>query len=111
MRQTVPISIEFLNGGKGRDYFQRRLAEGDDRRRALRSLKRRLARVVFTRLHADHRDSTRDARSQLPNTKSFRRQSGPTQASSMRPVRSRTAVSRASPRHRLGTPKGPVSSR
>jgi hypothetical protein len=41
--------------GPGKDYFQRRLAEGDDRHRALRSLKRRLTRVVFTRLHADHR--------------------------------------------------------
>lgn len=44
--------------GPGRDYFQRRLAEGDDRHRALRSLKRHLARVVFRRLHADHRDGT-----------------------------------------------------
>jgi hypothetical protein len=32
--------------------YQRRLAEGDSRHRALRSLKRRLARVVFNRLKA-----------------------------------------------------------
>jgi Transposase IS116/IS110/IS902 family len=44
------------HAGPGRDYFQRRLAEGDDRHRALRSIKRRLAPVVFKRLHADHRD-------------------------------------------------------
>jgi transposase len=36
--------------GPGREYFQRRLVEGDSRQRALPSLKRRLARVVFTRL-------------------------------------------------------------
>jgi transposase len=36
--------------GPGKEYFQRRLAEGHSRQRALRSLKRRLARVVFTRL-------------------------------------------------------------
>ncbi|RFZ07791.1 Transposase IS116/IS110/IS902 family protein [Mycobacterium marinum] len=39
--------------GPGKDYFQRRLAEGNDRHHALRSLKRRLARVVFNRLRAD----------------------------------------------------------
>jgi transposase len=37
----------------GREFFQRRLEEGDSRARALRALKRRLARVVFQRLHAD----------------------------------------------------------
>ena len=39
--------------GPGKGYFQRRIAEGDTRQRALRSLKRRLARrlarVMFTR--------------------------------------------------------------
>jgi transposase len=39
----------------GRQYFQRRLAEGDTRQRALRALKRRLSRVVFQRLHADRK--------------------------------------------------------
>jgi len=38
--------------GPGRTYYQRRLAAGDSRHRALRSLKRRLARVVFNRLKA-----------------------------------------------------------
>jgi transposase len=37
----------------GRQYFQRRLSEGDTRPRALRALKRRLSRVVFQSLHAD----------------------------------------------------------
>jgi len=37
----------------GRQYFRRRLAEGDTRRRALRALKRRLSRVVFQSLRAD----------------------------------------------------------
>ena len=37
----------------GRQYFQRRLAEGDTRPRALRALKRRLSRVVFQSLRAD----------------------------------------------------------
>ena len=41
--------------GPGKQFFQRRLAEGDSRQRALRSLKRRLARVVFVRLHAQQR--------------------------------------------------------
>jgi transposase len=52
--------VQIQHKGPGRDYFHRRLAEGDDRRRALHALKRRLARVVFTRLHADHRDITGD---------------------------------------------------
>jgi hypothetical protein len=48
---------QIAHGGPGKQYFQRRIAEGDTRHRALRSLKRRLARVVFTRLHAHHRDA------------------------------------------------------
>lgn len=42
---------QVAHNGPGKQYFQRRLAEGDSRHRALRSLKRRLARVVFNRLH------------------------------------------------------------
>ena len=38
--------------GPGKQYFQRRLAGGDSRRRALRSLKRRITRVVYNRLKA-----------------------------------------------------------
>lgn len=41
-----------IHDGPGRTYYQRRIAEGDSRHRALRSLKRRLARVVFNRLKA-----------------------------------------------------------
>lgn len=39
--------------GLGKTYFERRLHDGDTRSQALRSLKRRLARVVFNRLRAD----------------------------------------------------------
>jgi transposase len=53
--------VQIQHQGPGKEYFQRRLAEGDDRRRALHSLKRRLVRVVFTRLHADHRAGIGDA--------------------------------------------------
>jgi len=38
--------------GLGKTYYQRRLAEGDSPQRALRALKRRLARVVFTQLRS-----------------------------------------------------------
>ena len=38
----------------GRDYYQRRRAEGDSGATALRCLKRRLCRVVFNRLRADY---------------------------------------------------------
>ena len=38
----------------GRDYYQRRRAEGDSGATAVRCLKRRLCRVVFNRLRADY---------------------------------------------------------
>ena len=41
-----------IHDGPGRTYYQRRIAEGDSRHRALRCLKRRITRVVFTRLRA-----------------------------------------------------------
>jgi transposase len=41
-----------IHEGHGQAYFRRRVAEGDNRQRALHALKRRLARVVFSRLHA-----------------------------------------------------------
>jgi len=41
-----------LYDGPGRTYIQRRLADGDSRGRAMRALKRRITRVVFTRLKA-----------------------------------------------------------
>ncbi|RFZ63185.1 Transposase IS116/IS110/IS902 family protein [Mycobacterium marinum] len=50
--------------GPGKDYFQRRLAEGNDRHHALRSLKRRLARVVFNRLRADQSRARADTQDQ-----------------------------------------------
>lgn len=41
--------------GLGRDYYQRRLANGDTKTEALRCLKRRLARVVYNTLNDNHR--------------------------------------------------------
>lgn len=40
-------------GSPGHAYYAKRLAAGDSTREALRCLKRRLARVVYNRLHAD----------------------------------------------------------
>jgi transposase len=37
--------------GPGREYYERRRANGDTKMEALRALKRRLARIVFTRLN------------------------------------------------------------
>jgi transposase len=48
--------------GPGRDYYQRRLTQGDNKPEALRALKRRLARVVFNAL----KDPGTDATSALP---------------------------------------------
>jgi transposase len=45
--------VQIIHGGPGRQYFERRIAEGDSRQRALRSLKRRIARVVFNRMRVD----------------------------------------------------------
>jgi len=53
--------VQIVNDGPGNAYFQRRLEEGDSRQRALRSLKRRLARVVFNRLTADRQGRRRPA--------------------------------------------------
>jgi transposase len=39
-----------IHDGPGKTYFQRRIAEGDSRHRALRCLKRRLVRVIYNRL-------------------------------------------------------------
>ncbi len=44
--------------GLGQAYYRHRLAAGDSVTEALRCLKRRLSRVVFGRLHADHRNRT-----------------------------------------------------
>jgi hypothetical protein len=40
--------------GPGRAYVERRVAEGDNRATALRCLKRKIARVVYRWLMADH---------------------------------------------------------
>jgi transposase len=42
--------------GPGRTYYDKRRAAGDSAPAALRNLKRRICRVVFSRLHADERD-------------------------------------------------------
>ncbi|EHB46454.1 transposase IS116/IS110/IS902 family protein [Mycolicibacterium rhodesiae JS60] len=54
--------VQITHPGPGRDYFQRRIDEGDSRQRALRSLKRRLSRVVYTRMKADSRNCGRGGR-------------------------------------------------
>jgi transposase len=42
--------------GLGRAYYRKRIAAGASKTAALRCLKRRLARVVFSRLHTDHQN-------------------------------------------------------
>ena len=44
--------VQLSKDGPDKDYFQRRRAEGDTPLRALRSLKRRITRVVYNRLKA-----------------------------------------------------------
>ncbi|GAA2811546.1 hypothetical protein GCM10010533_57150 [Mycolicibacterium pallens] len=44
--------------GLGQTYYRHRLAQGDSSTEALRCLKRRLARVVYSHLHTDHRNRT-----------------------------------------------------
>ena len=44
--------------GPGKTYFQRRLADGDSRGRAMRALKRRITRVVYNRLTACRQPAT-----------------------------------------------------
>jgi hypothetical protein len=41
--------------GLGRVYYEKRIAQGDTAKHALRCLKRRLSRVVFNRLRDDER--------------------------------------------------------
>lgn len=50
--------VQISKDGPGREYFQRRRAEGDTSLRALRSLKRRISRVVYNRLKASCRPAT-----------------------------------------------------
>lgn len=47
--------VQLTKDGPGRAYFQRRRAEGDTAQRALRSLKRRITRVVYNKLKAASR--------------------------------------------------------
>ena len=44
--------IQIRDDTPGRAYYQRRIAAGDKPSKALRALKRRLARVVFNRLQS-----------------------------------------------------------
>jgi transposase len=44
--------------GLGHAYYRKRLHTGASNREALRSLKRRLARIVFNNLHTDHQNRT-----------------------------------------------------
>ena len=45
--------VQTLHPGAGRDHYERKLAEHKSSREALRSLKRRLAKVVYRQLVAD----------------------------------------------------------
>ena len=44
--------------GCGQAYYRKRVATGDSKPEALRCLKRRLSRIVFSRLHTDHHNRT-----------------------------------------------------
>ena len=56
-----------IHDGPGQTYYQRRIAEGDSGHRALKCLKRRLARVIYNRLKNPHPPPTDDpARRQRP---------------------------------------------
>jgi len=46
--------VQIRDGHAGDRYYRKRVDEGDSAAKARRSLKRRLARVVFTRLRADY---------------------------------------------------------
>lgn len=45
--------VQLSKNSRGRAYFQMRIARGDNSQKALRALKRRLARVVFTRMRRE----------------------------------------------------------
>ncbi|MFV9636883.1 IS110 family transposase [Mycobacterium neumannii] len=64
----IAITQIRLSDSAGQRYYRHRLAEGNSTTEALRCLKRRLSRVVFTRLHTDehtrrnpHHSDHRDA--------------------------------------------------
>ena len=44
--------------GEGRDYYQKKVAEGKTTKEAIRALKRRISNVVYRRLQADARRTT-----------------------------------------------------
>jgi transposase len=50
----IAITQIRLTGSPGHTYYRKRIASGNSSTEALRCLKRRLARIVFTRLQADH---------------------------------------------------------
>jgi transposase len=50
----IAITQIRLKGSLGKAYYDKRLAAGDSTTEAIRCLKRRLARIVFTTLNRDH---------------------------------------------------------
>jgi transposase len=50
----IAITQIRLTGSAGHTYYRKRIAAGNSTTEALRCLKRRLARIVFSRLRADH---------------------------------------------------------
>jgi transposase len=51
----IAITQIRLHDSPGHTYYRKRLAAGNSSTEALRCLKRRLARIVYQRLHTDHR--------------------------------------------------------
>lgn len=50
--------VQITMSGPGREYYERRRAQGDSGMGAIRCLKRRICRVVYTRMLADYRHRT-----------------------------------------------------
>ncbi len=59
-RSGIAIT-QTIHDGPGKTYSQRRIAEGDSRQRALRCLKRRLARIIYNRLRQHQAPHSSDA--------------------------------------------------
>jgi len=56
----IAITQIRLADSPGQRYYRKRLAHGDSSTEALRCLKRRLARIVFRRLHIDEQSRQHD---------------------------------------------------
>ncbi|MGW4897786.1 hypothetical protein ACWEQL_36900 [Kitasatospora sp. NPDC004240] len=52
--QVIAI-VQIRDGGRGQEYYQRKIAEGKTPSEARRALKRRLSNVVYRIMKRDHR--------------------------------------------------------